>query len=161
MTIHSTTLNTAKDKDFMTLFRQYFKGFSMEAPPALFDMIEKDTQTYDHKIIMLYEDTLPIGFCMFQIDTPENPWCMKVGAGDIRELFIVPTHRKQGHGSTLINQVKQYCLDKGVEEILLTSDAHESFWASNGFYPTGDIHPGNDGPIYRCVLDKITSTKDH
>lgn len=151
--LHTTLIQSAKDPDFMSLFQAYFKGFSMAAPPAMFDAMDRDIQTHGINILMGYEQGLPIGFCMFQIDTLENPWCMKAGAGDIRELFIVPERRNQGYASVLIDKVKAYFMSQGIHEILLTSDEHASFWKSNGFYPTGEIHPDNDGPIYRCLLE--------
>ena len=154
--IQTTMIQSAKQQDFITLFQSYFQEFSMAAPLAMFDMMDRDIKSHGIKIMMGYESGHPIGFCMFQIDTHENPWCMKVGAGDIRELFIIPGRRNQGYATILIEKVKAYFITQGIHEILLTSDAHASFWKSNGFFPTGKTHPDNDGPIYRWFHDKST-----
>ncbi len=150
--IKTIWIQSALDEHFKPLFKAYFKEFGLDMPEQGFMAMDRDVQAYDMKIVMLYQSQEPIGFCLFQIDTLDNPWCMHEGAGDIREFYIKPSHRKKNLGTYLFHEVRQYFLKENVKDIYLTSDDTGDFWKKLGFVFTGKIIEENNSEEYHLKL---------
>ena len=49
----------------------------------------------------------PVGFIIYQIDSPRSDWCQKEGFGFIRELYIEKEYRKRGLGNFCFLMLKK------------------------------------------------------
>ncbi len=146
--LRTVWLESATDENFKSLFRSYFQEFGMKMPDKGFLQMDADNKQYGIKLIVLYKNHTPTGFCMFQVDRADNPWCMHEGCGDIREFYVVPEERKKGYGAMMFKTVKNYFSAEGIHKIYLTSDDNEAFWIRLGFSPTGAVIEENGGREY-------------
>jgi len=103
----------------------------------------KDGITY---LDLLHLDGSPIGFIMYQIDSPKSNWCEKEGYGFIREMYICKDHRKQGYGKILVAHAENELIKLSVPHIYLTS-SNDPFWLSIGYASTGEICNKNNNNI--------------
>jgi len=95
----------------------------------------KDGVTY---LDLLHLDGVPIGFIMYQVDSPKSNWCEKEGYGFIREMYIREDHRKQGYGKVLAVHAESELKKLSVPHIYLTS-SNNAFWLSVGYASTGEV----------------------
>lgn len=84
-------------------------------------------------------DDVPIGFAIYQIDSPESDWCKKEGWGCIREFFIVKEHRRKGFGTALAAYCERHLRLLGAEQLYLTADDAIPFWKHCGYHNTDKI----------------------
>ena len=132
---------------FTTTFKDYFSelGITLKEETKLWDEINKDMQMFDIKIFVLLDREQVIGFSMFQLDKEDNHWCLSVGAGDIREIYVKKEFRKKGYGTYMFKLIKNYFADLNIKEIYLTASKNdgEPFWIKQGFQDTGKINTKN------------------
>ena len=88
----------------------------------------------------------PIGFIMYQVDSPKSNWCEKEGYGFIREMYIRKDHRKQGYGKTLVAHAENKLKKLPVPHIYLTS-SNDAFWLSLGYADTGEVCERNNNNV--------------
>ncbi|MCL2353129.1 MAG: GNAT family N-acetyltransferase [Defluviitaleaceae bacterium] len=123
------------------------KDTLIDNPPIR--MCKAITQNAKDNIIyidLLHLDDAPIGFIMYQVDSPESNWCEKEGYGFIREMYIHKDHRKQGYGKALVAHVEDKLKKLSVPHIYLTS-SNDAFWLSVGYVDTGEICERNNNNI--------------
>ena len=116
-------------------------------PPV--EMCKAITQNVKNDIIyldLLLLDDTPIGFIMYQVDSPKSNWCEKEGYGFIREMFIRKDHRKQGYGKIFVAHAESELKKLSVPNIYLTS-SNDPFWISIGYASTGEICEKNNHHI--------------
>ncbi len=150
-------LRTSTHQSFKTLFKAYFKEFGMTFPDDEFIRMDQDMKRFPMEIALLYLGEEAIGFCLFQIDTEDNPWCMHPGCGDIREFHISPAYRRTGYGRHLFQEVVKRFQDSNITEIYLTGDESGPFWQAIGFLPTGVIERKNNSMEYKYVIGQSSS----
>jgi len=95
---------------------------------------------------LLHLDDTPIGFIMYQIDSPKSNWCEKEGYGFIREMYIRKDYRKQGYGKILVTHGENELKKLSVPHIYLTS-SNDAFWLSVGYANTGEVCEKNNNNI--------------
>jgi len=103
----------------------------------------KDAITY---LDILHIDDSPMGFIMYQVDSPKSNWCEKEGYGFIREMYIHKDYRKQGYGKTLVAHAESELKRLSVPHIYLTS-SNDAFWLSVGYASTGETCEKNNNHI--------------
>lgn len=91
-------------------------------------------------------DNVPIGFIMYQIDSPKSNWCEKEGWGFIREMYIRKEYRKLGLGKKLATHAENELKKLAVPSIYLTS-SNDAFWLSVGYVVTDEICEKNNNHI--------------
>jgi len=94
-------------------------------------------------------DDSPIGFIMYQIDSPKSDWCQKEGYGCIREMYIRKDYRKQGYGKILVAHAENEIKKLAAQHIYLTADDDNAiaFWQCIGYFDTGEICEANNSNI--------------
>lgn len=83
-------------------------------------------------VAIAVEDS-PIGFSIYQIDTPESDWCKRPGWGFIREFRIDKTCRGKGYGRKLAEHTERKLHALGAAQLYLTSDTAAGFWERCGW----------------------------
>ena len=89
-------------------------------------------------IAMAFDQQNPIGFTIYQIDSPASDWCKRPGWGFIREFYVIPAYRKQGIGKSLAAHTEADLRAMGTERLYLTSDQAIPFWQRCGWRLTGE-----------------------
>ena len=95
---------------------------------------------------LLHLDDIPVGFIMYQVDSPKSDWCEKEGYGFIREMYIDKDYRNQGYGKILAAHAENELKKLSVPYIYLTS-SNDAFWLSVGYAGTGEICERNNNHI--------------
>ena len=108
-------------------------------------MIQSVKDGITHLDIMHIDDT-PIGFIMYQVDSPKSDWCEKEGYGFIREMYIRKDYRKKGYGKILATHAEGELKKLSVPHIYLTS-SNDAFWVSIGYASTGEICEKNNNHV--------------
>ena len=104
-----------------------------------------DQATY---LDLLHQADTPIGFIMYQVDSPRSNWNEKEGHGFIREMYIHKDHRSQGHGQALATHAENALRRLSVPAIYLTSSKDGfAFWLRLGYTDTHEICAQNNNPI--------------
>lgn len=88
---------------------------------------------------LLFLDSAPTGFILYQVDSPKSDWCEREGCGCIREMYIHKDYRKQGYGRMFVAHVENQLNKLSVPLIYLTSDDVINFWLRVGYTDTGEI----------------------
>lgn len=147
---------TPRDRQgFADMMYDYFNSdlkeeLSYERLSVVVARIEYEMNIYPLYLNILTAGERPIGFVIFQIDTPENPWGLKPGWGFIREMYINKRFRRRGLGRSVVAEVFRFLRDAGVNNAYLTADSDGSrvFWQSLGFVDSGEICEKNELSIY-------------
>ena len=93
-----------------------------------------------------------IGFIQYQPILSESSF-FEERLGFIRELWIEPDHRRQGHGTALLALAEEACRAQGVVRMILTTDTAAQFYLQNGYRKRPDIAAKNR----LCVYEKLLS----
>ena len=140
---------------FRTMFGDYFAN-DFQMPLSEADLtkvctdIARDLRVVPQLFLDLaVVDGAPVGFIAYQVDSPASDWCEREGWGMVRELYVVPARRRQGHGRALAAHAADVLTALGVPGLYLTGDdAAEAFWTALGYRPTAQICARNDCRIY-------------
>ena len=115
-------LKDTKREVFEKLFKEYYEelGCTDDTAHLVDEYIIPDMLAGLLRIDLLAEDGTDIGFAIYQIDDIVNEWNLKEGWGDIREIYISPSRRRNGFGKFLLysaelalkegGATKSYCL---------------------------------------------------
>lgn len=129
---------------FTDLLSAYFSELDSDIPEdilrgELTDLIEDQHGKGIIRVCLAADNETLAGFSIFQIDTPESDWCKRPGWGFIREFYVAPESRHQGHGSRLAAHTEQCLRKMGAEKLYLTSDSTAlAFWQHCGWHSTGE-----------------------
>lgn len=123
---------------FVNMLTAYFPEINADIPEdiiktKLADFIEEQISKEIIQALLLYENGVPAGFSLFQIDTPDSDWCKWPGWGFIREFYILPQFRHKGLGRKLAEHSQIQMQTLGATRFYLTSDAAQGFWAACGW----------------------------
>lgn len=75
------------------------------------------------------------------------------------QMWVSPDYRKRGIGTALVNFVKSWAADKGMETLLLSvttiNTEAVSLYQSIGFNPVGETKPLREGAILKSQMMEI------
>lgn len=91
------------------------------------------------RIAIAVENNAPMGFSIYQIDSPKSDWCKRIGWGSIREFYIRPTFRGHGLGTQLAAWTDRELRKMGAQHIYLTADDAIPFWQHCGYSKTYEL----------------------
>ncbi len=146
--------------DFRRLFDDYFAEIVQPLPEErlvhVLEAILADLAQYQMSLTLLYADGEAAGFSLAQIDTADNPWCIRPGWGFVREFAIARAWRRRGLGRKLWLQTAAYFRRQHAPAAYLTAEPEQGgpFWERMGFQATGERCTRNDLPIYACVFTR-------
>lgn len=130
------------DSHFQTAFRAYFA--ELEIPVSDWEGLfrEMDEEGNNLAFLLVDEEESPLGFLQFQMTSFSN-WFFEEPLGFIREFWVHPAHRRQGHGSTLLRLAERYFGGHGAHRSILTSDDAVAFYLANGYEKAPGIRAKN------------------
>lgn len=102
------------------------------------------------------KEDVPIGFAAILIDDGPEGVCCFGHSGELMDIAVFPKYRGDGIGSKLLVYVENYCRDKKVSCLYMTTYAKDykviSFYGKNGFVPVAtlpDVHgPNDEGKVF-------------
>ena len=79
------------------------------------------------------------GFIIYQVDDIVNDWNLKEGFGDIREIYITPSHRRKGNGKFLLYSAEMKLKEAGIEKAYcLPYEKSIAFFTACGYSNTNE-----------------------
>ena len=102
----------------------------------LMDLIDRQCASGVIHADLAIEDTVCIGFSIYQIDSVESDWCKRPGWGFIREFYVIPSFRNHGYGKALAAHTVQQLKSMGAQNLYLTSTEAVPFWQKCGWSRT-------------------------
>ena len=95
-------------------------------------------------------DGEPVGFALWNVDSPEGVFCQKPGFGTILEIGVSKGFRGNGFGSKLVKfALSQMTVS---EYYVCAYGPAEAFWKKCGFHDSGSIAE-NGLKIYECQTE--------
>lgn len=140
---------------FEELFCAYYEELECEDEPChLFDeYVLPDLKQNLFSVAVACEGETLCGFIIYQIDAPDNEWCFKQGDGDVREIYVTPTHRKSGVGKNLLTFAEDGLLNSGVKAAyVLPTEESESFFIACGYADNGEYCAELDNKVFEKAL---------
>ena len=140
---------------FEELFISYYEELECEDDPChLFDeYVLPDLEENLFSVAVACEGDELSGFVIYQTDAPDNEWCFKEGDGDIREIYVTPSHRQKGIGKMLLSFAERGLSDGGVKGVyVLPTEESEGFFTACGYGDNGDYCAELDNKVFEKAL---------
>ncbi len=85
-----------------------------------------------------------IQFCPMEL----SGWFFSKKLGFIREFWIAPEYRGQGHGTALLGLAESWFQNQGFAGAILTTDTAPSFYTRRGYQPDPGFQAKNSDPVF-------------
>ncbi len=133
-----TALSGKYQESFVQLLLDYLPEVDADIPEdvvrgKLLDLLCSQQDQRILSVSLLLSDEVPVGFSVYQIDSPASDWCKRPGWGCIREFYIAPGHRRRGFGAAMASDTESRLRQLGAQQLYLTSDGGIPFWRSQGW----------------------------
>lgn len=79
----------------------------------------------------------PVGFALWQLDTPDSPFSQKPGWGTILEIGLTPKFRGRGYGSALVCHAENAV--QAQNRYVCAYGPAEGFWKKCGYRDSGEL----------------------
>lgn len=149
--IKISPLTDLTKKEFEALFTSYYQelGCDEDIGHLLDEYILPDLLAGLINIEILQDGEKYAGFVIYQTDDIGNEWNFKEGWGDIRELYIIPSHRRQGLGRFLLYTAELKLKESGTNKAYcLPSEDSEKFFTACGYEKTEGYNAELDSIVY-------------
>lgn len=144
-------LNDLARKPFEELFAAYYfeLGCDDDASHLVDEYIIPDLLAGQISIDILQDGEEFAGFVIYQIDDIGNDWNFKEGWGDIREIYVIPSRRREGLGKFLLYTAEMKLRESGATRAYsLPEEESEKFFAACGYERTEGYNPDLDSIVY-------------
>lgn len=149
--LHISPLRDETEKAFGKLFTDYYAELDCDenVPHLLKEYILPDLLAGLIKIDILKDDETHAGFVIYQNDDIDNEWHFKEGWGDIREIYVIPSLRRQGLGRFLLYAAEMKLKESGAEKCYcLPTESTENFFTACGYTRGNEYSEELDAFVY-------------
>lgn len=143
MSVNTILLSEFTDLRFRAAFQTYFAelGIAVKDWDGLFREMDEDKA--NRAYLTLNENGDAVGFLQFQL-TAFSHWFFEEPFGFIREFWVAPGYRRQGHGRALLRMTEDYFAAHGAYRSILTADDAVGFYLANGYERTPGVWAKNN-----------------
>ena len=127
---------------FTCAFKEYFAelGINVSDWNSLWEEMNSDNGNFAY--VKVNNSGKTIGFIQFKtIELANSFFSEKYGF--IREFWIAKEYRSKGYGTKLLTSCELYFKEKGVSQIVLTTDTAEEFYIAKGYSVNQNINAKN------------------
>lgn len=149
--IKVSPLSDETKEEFSKLFKNYYEELDCgeDVPHLLDEYILPDLLAGLIRIDVLTEDGKTAGFVIYQKDDIDNEWNLKEGWGDIREIYVLPSLRRQGLGKFLLYTAEMKLRESGAEKCYsLPVEGAEEFFKACGYTATNEYDEETECRVY-------------
>ena len=147
MAVDVILISDFMDSRFRAAFQAYFAELDISVKDWAGLFQEMNEEGNNRACLLLDVDGGTIGFIQFQMTSFFN-WFFEEPFGFIREFWIAPAHRRQGHGKTLLHLAETYFVEHGVYRSILNADDAISFYLANGYQKAPGIMAKNKMEVF-------------
>ena len=142
-----TLIRDFSDLRFQAAFQRYFAelGLAVRDWDGLWR--EMDAEGDNAAFLRTRPDGAAVGFIQFR-PTLFTSWFFEETYGFIREFWIDPALRGQGHGTALLAMAEAYFLDHRMYTAILTTDTAPEFYARHGYMRAIGCRAKNGDNVY-------------
>ena len=117
--LHVYPLKDTDRKIFDKLFKDYYAELDCadDAAHLVDEYIIPDMLAGLLHIDLIEDGGEIAGFVIYQVDDIDNDWNFKEGWGDIREIYITPSHRRRGLGKFLLFTAEMKLKEAGAQKV--------------------------------------------
>lgn len=136
-------LRDVKKDDFEKMFRYYYAGLGCDddCGHLLKEYVFPDLLAGLIKIEILEVDGVSAGFVIYQTDEINNDWNVREGWGDIREIYVEKSYRRQGLGRFLLYTAEMKLRESGAKSAYcIPAEGAEPFFEACGYKKTEDYN---------------------
>ena len=133
---------------FTEAFQAYFAEFGIhlkDGGASLWKEFNEDGNNV--AFLRVLDEERAIGFILIQ-PISFSSWFFKEQCGFIREFWVAPAYRNEGHGSALLALAEQYFLKNGMTRSVLTTDTAEQFYRKRGYTANHSITSKNGLDVF-------------
>lgn len=141
----------AQHEGFRDALRRYFGEMNIRVTnwDGLFRQMDDDG---DPVILRTDDGGQVVGFIMF-VTMSMTSWFFESRHGFVREFWVAPGYRGRGHGGALLAQAEAWFRDRGIGEMILTTDTACDFYLRRGYRRDENTVAKNRAPVYRKRLE--------
>ncbi len=92
-----------------------------------------------------------IGFIQFSL-MDMTSWFFRAKYGFIREFWVAPEHRRQGHGDALLRMAEDSIAQRGVLQAILTTQTAAEFYRKRGYVYNPNFVAKNGDEVFIKVF---------
>ena len=151
MNYKTILINDFSDAKFQEAFRTYFAEEEMHIKDWKGLFAEMNRQKDNAAFVRTNGKGEVVGFLQFQPGEMEH-WFFRESVGFIREFWICPTYRGEGHGKDLLALTETHFMERGITRILLTADKAEGFYLCHGYRKAAGIQAKNQMDVFEKQL---------
>ncbi len=133
------------DPAFREAFRKYFRemGVSVEDWEGLF----REMNDGGNEAFLRISGGDVAGFIQF-CPIMFKSWFFEGTIGFVREFWVAPERRGEGHGSALLRLAEERFREKGYGAVILTTDTAEDFYLARGYEKAPGIQAKNKDDVF-------------
>ena len=105
----------------------------------------------DHTWVRKDESGAVVGFIQFTTMDMQS-WFFTVKCGFIREFWIAPALRRQGHGTELLKMAEEWLISQGCAYAVLTTSTAPQFYQQHRYTRHREIQARNEEVVYVKAL---------
>ncbi len=139
------------DPRFQSAFRLYFDELGVRVRDWDGLWREMNSQEDNRAYLRTTEQGDTVGFLQF-CSMVFSSWFFEAKAGFIREFWVAPSFRNQGHGTALLALAEDYFRAHRLPCSILTSDTAPGFYLKNGYHRAVGITAKNHDPVFLKLL---------
>ena len=136
---------------FRQVFSLYFKELGIEVRDWDGLFREMNTDGRGNRAFLRMAGDQPVGFIQF-CPMELASWFFTKRAGLVREFWVAPAYRGQGHGRALLTLAEDWLRAQGLPLVLLTTDTAPEFYLRMGYRPDPGFQANNHDAVYRKEL---------
>lgn len=140
-------LKDNEKQNFAKLFTDYYSELDCadDAAHLAEEYVIPDLLAGLISVDMLYDGGQTAGFIIYQTDDIDNDWNFKEGWGDVREIYVVPSLRRQGLGRFLLYTAEMKLKECGVQKAYcLPCAGSEGFFRACGYVGSVSFNEDTD-----------------
>lgn len=149
--LHVAPLRDDTREIFIKLFKDYYEelGCEDDAQHLADEYVLPDMLAGLLHVDILDDGGEYAGFIIYQRDDIDNEWCFREGWGDVREIYVAPSFRRQGLGKFLLYTAEMKLKEAGaVRCYCLPCNSAADFFAACGYEKTDEYDDEFDGFVY-------------
>ena len=135
------------DLRFQKAFQTYFQELGIQVRDWEGLFTEMNGDSHGNAAYVRLDGERAAGFIQF-CPMELSGWFFSKKLGFIREFWIAPEYRGQGHGRALLGLAESWFQNQGFAGAILTTDTAPAFYTRRGYQPDPGFQAKNSDPVF-------------
>ena len=135
------------DLRFQKAFQTYFQELGIQVRDWEGLFTEMNGDSHGNAAYVRLDGERAAGFIQF-CPMELSGWFFSKKLGVIREVWIAPEYRGQGHGTALLGLAESWFQNQGFAGAILTTDPAPAFYTRRGYQPDPGLQAKNSDPVF-------------